>query len=353
MFATLTDSDRRLAIQRLTALWALNECGLGGVLHAFNSPFTGLLVGSLAMVCIAFICALSEQKWKTVMTSLLLVLVIKALVSPHSSPTAYLAVTFQAVTGALIYRFIPYLSIASVLFVTLGLIESALQRLLTLTILYGNTLWDAINIWGEWVTERWGVLMPVSSASLIIWTYLTIHLAAGVLIGWSVYKSLKAVSSEWGKGQYQLVLTETDTRTFFKVRKKNKWRRYVFFLALIAMIVFAYSGVPDPESNIQQGLIAVMRAFAILTLWYVFLAPALIRWLQGYLSKKHKQLSIEVAQTMEMFPRFLWIIDRVRTESSGLRSLRRLKYIVVHSLLYILQYRTHDDTDSNGTSQKS
>lgn len=353
MFASITDTDRRLAIQRLTALWALNECGLGGVLHAFNSPFTGLLVGSLAMVCIAFICALARQKWKTVMTSLLLVLVIKALVSPHSSPTAYLAVSFQAVTGALIYRFIPYLSVASVLFVTLGLIESALQRLLTLTILYGNTLWDAINIWGEWVTEKWGVLIPVSSASLIIWTYLSIHLAAGVLIGWSVYKTLKAVSSEWGKGQYQLVLKEGDARTFFKAGKKNKWRRYVFFFVLIAIIVFAYSGLPDPDSNIQQGLIAIMRAFAILTLWYVFLAPALIRWLQSYLSKKHKQLSAEVAQTMEMFPRLLWIIDRVRTESSSLRSLRRIKYIVVHSLLYILQYRTDDDTDINGTGQES
>src|SRR5690606_29531378 len=94
--------DRTLAIQRLTALWALNECGLGGLLHALNSPMTGLLVGSIAMVCIALICSLADDKWRTVMSSLLIVLIIKALVSPHSSPTAYVAVAFQGVTGALI-----------------------------------------------------------------------------------------------------------------------------------------------------------------------------------------------------------------------------------------------------------
>ncbi len=178
MFAQISSSDRTIAIQRLTALWALNECGLGGFLHAIQSPFTGLLVGSLAMICIAFICSLSENKWQTMMTSLAIVLVIKALVSPHSTPTAYIAVIFQGVTGAFIYRYIPGLLFSSMLFVSLGLVESALQRLLTLTILYGNTLWEAINIWGEWVTKQWGVILPFSSSRLIIFFYLAIHLLA-------------------------------------------------------------------------------------------------------------------------------------------------------------------------------
>ncbi len=353
MFETTSTSDRNLAIQRLTALWALNECGLGGVLHAFNSPFTGLLVGSFAMICIAFICALADNKWKTIMTSLFVVLVIKALVSPHSSPTAYIAVIFQGVTGALIYRFIPNLLVSSIIFLSLGLIESALQRLFTLTVLYGNTLWEAINIWGEWVAAKWGVLIPVSSSKIIIYTYLSIHLLVGFIIGWLTYKTIKSVHAQWGLKQYALVLGKEDTKSLFKHKKKKSWRRFIFFFVLVAIIILAYSGLPDSDSNIQQGLLAIIRACAVLTLWFVFLAPLMIRLLRKYLNKKHQQLSLEVSQTMDMFPHLLWIIDKAWNESKSLRFFQRLKLFLLHTLLYILQYRTADDTDSNRTDKES
>ena len=199
MFENVSSSDRILAIQRLTALWALNECGLGGFLHALQSPFTGLLVGSFAMICIAFICSLAENKWQSMMTSLAIVLVIKALVSPHTSPTAYIAVVFQGLTGALIYRFIPGFLFSSILFFTLGLIESAIQRLLTLAILYGNTIWEAINIWGAWVAKEWGVILPFSSSRLIIFLYLGIHFIAGILVGWGTYKMIRFAKEHWEK----------------------------------------------------------------------------------------------------------------------------------------------------------
>lgn len=353
MFESIALSDRQLAIQRLTALWALNECGLGGVLHAFNSPFTGLLVGSFAMLCIAFICALSDQKWKTVMTALMVVLVIKALVSPHSSPTAYIAVIFQGVTGALIYRFIPGLLFSSILFVSLGLVESALQRLFTLTVLYGNTLWEAINIWGEWVAMRWGLIIPVTSTQLIIYTYLSIHLVVGIVVGWMAYKTIRSVHALWGQKKYSLLLEKGDTKALFKRKKQGKWRRYIFFFVLVAIIIFAYSGLPDPDSNMQQGLLSIMRACAVLALWFVFLAPVLIRYLKKYLSHKHRQLSTEVSQTMDLFPHLLWIIDKAWVESKAFRSFQRLKFFLVHTLLYILQFRMADDADIHRTDTES
>ncbi len=279
------------------------------------------------------------------MTSLIVVLVIKALVSPHSSPTAYIAVIFQGVTGALIYRYMPHLLLSSVFFVSLGLIESALQRLFTLTVLYGNTLWDAINIWGDWVAHKWGLIIPVTSSTLIIYTYLSIHLISGIVVGWLLYKVIKSVHAQWGQIKYSLVLEHDDTKALFKPKKKGRWRRYVFFLVLVAVIVFAYSGLPDPDSNIQQGLLSILRACAVLTLWFVFLAPMLIHYLKKYLSKKHQQLSHQVSQTMDMFPQILWIIDKAWTESKTLRSFQRLKFFVIHTLLYILQYRLKDDTD--------
>lgn len=343
-----------LAIQRLTALWALNECGLGGILHAFNSAFTGLLVGSLAMVCIAFICSLAENKWKTIMTSMLVVLIIKALVSPHTPPTAYIAVMFQGITGALIYRYIPNLLIGSLLFFTLGLLESALQRLILLTILYGNTLWDAIDIWGKWVADRWNVILPASSSRLIIYVYLSVHFFVGILMGWLTFLTIKAVQSKWGHSAYQLQLTKDDRKEW--VRKgghKNPWKKNILLLAVILMIGLAYSQVVQGEHALQKALVTLLRVAGILVIWYVFLAPWVIRLIQRFLRKKHAQLADEVSHTMDMFPHLIWIVDKAWKETSGLSFFKKWKTFLVHSMLYLLQYKTADDLPVHGTDSKS
>lgn len=354
MFENVPSSDRTIAIQRLTALWALNECGLGGFLHALQSPFTGLLVGSIAMICIAFICSLADNKWQTVMMSLAIVLVIKALVSPHSSPTAYIAVIFQGVIGAVIYRFIPGLLKSSLLFVSIGLIESAIQRLLTLTILYGNTIWEAVNIWGTWVTGQWGIILPFSSSRLIIFFYLAIHLGAGMAIGWLIFRTIRAVKDHWGEAKYHLRLSAEDKKEFINsnIGHKKKWKRYVFFFVLTIIIVFAYS-LHDGATGIQKGLIAILRAIAILALWFVFIAPVMIHLLQKWLHKKHQQLTKEITSTMEMFPQIIWIIDKAWKETVHLRFFNRWKSFLLHSFLYILQYTPYHDPDPDRSGPKS
>jgi len=356
MFENLSPSDRVLAIQRLTALWAFNECGLGGVLHALQSPFTGLVVGSIAMICIALICVFAENKWQAGMTSLVIVLVIKALVSPHSSPTAYIAVTFQAVTGAFIYKYIPNLTLASIFFVCLGLIESACQRILTLTILYGNSLWEAVDIWGKWVAEKWGLILPLSSSYMIIVLYLFIHLIAGVFIGWSIYKIIIAVKKLWGISQYQLHLNKEHQKNIFLknegTKKRFRWKRYALFVVLMLLIVVAYS-INEDVNDFQKGMISVARAFAILGIWFLFIGPFVMKLLRKYLQKKHNELSVQVGHTLDMIPELAWLLDKAWKETQQRRGFARIKSFVIHSLLYILQYKTSDDTHTDRADTQS
>ena len=346
----INQQENTIAIQRLTALWALNECGLGGILHAFNSPFTGLLVGSMAMVCITFICSLAQHKWRTVMTSLIIVLIIKALVSPHSSPTAYIAVAFQGVTGALIYRFIPNLLVGSLFFFTLGLLESAMQRLIMLTVIFGKALWEAINMWGKSVAEKWDIIIPVSSSQLLIYIYLSIHFVVGLLMGWITYRAVKAVHSRWGQAQYQLQLDVGDRKEFIggKGKRKKSWMRYAMLLLILLMIPLAYSQFMSSESAVKTGLITLLRVAIILILWFVFVAPLVIRLLQSFLKKKHQQLAADVSRTMDMFPQLLWIIDKAWKETSELKFIRRWKAFVILAMVYVLQYKTVYDPDTHG-----
>ena len=62
-YHNLTTPQRLVAIQRLTAVWAFCESGLGGILHAMQMPFTGLVVGGLAVIIICFIAALTDRNY--------------------------------------------------------------------------------------------------------------------------------------------------------------------------------------------------------------------------------------------------------------------------------------------------
>ena len=145
-------------IARLTALWALSEAGLGGVLHALQSPFTGFFVGGFAIVLVSLIAYFAEDKRKTIFRSLLVVLIIKLAVSPHSPPTSYLAVSFQALMAALIYSNLSLSKWSAMLLGVITLIESALQKLLVLTLIYGKSLWEAINSFSDYIIDRMGFL---------------------------------------------------------------------------------------------------------------------------------------------------------------------------------------------------
>jgi hypothetical protein len=48
-------------VQRLTALWALSEAAFGGVLHAFQVPFTGLFINASAIIFITLIAYYSKN----------------------------------------------------------------------------------------------------------------------------------------------------------------------------------------------------------------------------------------------------------------------------------------------------
>jgi multisubunit Na+/H+ antiporter MnhB subunit len=336
-------TDRALAIQRLTALWALNECGLGGLLHALNSPFTGLVVGSIAMICIALICSLSGHSWKAVMTSLVIVLIIKGLVSPHSSPTAYVAVAFQGVSGALIFRYVPGLLAGSLFFFTLGQVESAMQRLIMLTLLYGQSLWNAVDIWGKWVGDKWGVVLPASSSTMIIVLYLLIHVAAGLLVGWWCYRIIRTIQRQWGDTAYQLTLSAEDRKAFMPGARSasGPWKRLALLATLIMLITLAYGVLPG-ENDWQKAMVSILRVVVILVLWFVFIAPMMVRFMHRLLRHKRQQLAAEVTQVMDMFPALLWILDKAWTETRNEGAWTRGQAFLTRALLYALQYKTHD-----------
>ena len=148
------------AIQRLTALWAFSESGLGGILHAWQMPFTGLIVGGFAVIIISIIAHYSRSHYKEILKSAVIVLVVKIVVSPHTPFPAYVAVSFQAIIGYLLFRFAGLNLFSILVFSIMAMFESALQQLLIFILFFGKSLWSAGNDLVESLFHQLGMQVP-------------------------------------------------------------------------------------------------------------------------------------------------------------------------------------------------
>ena len=173
--------NNKSIIDKLTALWALNESGLGGFLHVFNTPFTGLIVGGIAILLISLIAYYAENKWQAILKALVIVLIIKMAVSPYSPFGAYVAVSFQALFGAFLFSNFSWKGLSLMILGMVTFLESAVQKLLILTIVYGTELWEAINIYGTWVQKKMNFVSESSTTSVLVTVYLLVYGIAGLL----------------------------------------------------------------------------------------------------------------------------------------------------------------------------
>ncbi|MBK9377014.1 MAG: hypothetical protein IPM86_01485 [Saprospiraceae bacterium] len=140
-------------LYRLTALWAFIESGLGGILHALKFPFTGLIIAGFALLLITLILHYSGKNKKFIFTSLMIVLLVKMVLSPHTSPTAYFAVTFQALALYAIVKLFGLNRFALFAGFVIAILQSAFQKLIVLTLVGGFTFWHSVQSFIEWVQK--------------------------------------------------------------------------------------------------------------------------------------------------------------------------------------------------------
>ncbi len=306
--------DSKAAIQRLTALWAFSECGIGGVMHLMKLPFTGLILGGLACIIVVLIARLTDNLQKDMVRSLLIVCLIKLSVSPHSPFTAYIAVAFQGLIGLVVYQWFG-LRWWSVLFVCIiSMVESALQKLLVLTLIFGNPLWDAINNFGASVLKNFGVAPGYSSSDLLIGLYLTIYTLSGICIAWISHYLLNILNKPEKVMLYENIQQKLIDTIENNKPKKSPFRKNIAVLLMTILIVSAilYSG----DEIWKNALFLILRSVLILILLYKIISPSILFILHKWLLKKQSAAQIDLKLTTDLFPQIRSIIVFAREQGS-------------------------------------
>lgn len=344
----LSSEQRTLAVQRLTALWAFTESGLGGIMHALRIPFTGLLVGGMAIVMICLIARISDGNYKQVLKSAVIVLIVKAMVSPHTPPPAYLAVSFQALLGYGLFRLMGVHFFSILLLSILAMVESAIQKILILTLFYGQSLWKATDSMVNFITSQLG-FAAVNGSYWIVGTYLFIYIAGGILIAWLAAYSIRTLYKPESIENPIIVSQQWVTPTHQKKGNYTKLWSMIIILILLSLSLFFFA--PDNK----QGWLAVAKSvswtISAIIIWYVFISPLLTKILRRILNKQQHRYSEDVLQVVSLLPVLKQLTASAWQQSKAHNGLYRWRYffsLLIHSsLLY------NDTKSSKASSQTS
>ncbi|MDB5197475.1 MAG: hypothetical protein JWP88_1846 [Flaviaesturariibacter sp.] len=326
----LTPEQRRLTLQRLTALWAFSESGLGGVLHALQVPFTGLVVGGLAIILISFIGYIAPKNSTELLKSLVLVLLVKAVVSPHTPFPAYIAVGFQGLLGFGLFRLFRVNLITILFFSVTAMIESAVQKLLILTLFFGQSFWKATDELIRFIGKQFSVSINAGSYWLI-GLYILIYFIGGVVT---------AVLT------YRLIFSQTEAvqpmPQYFSAEKKGEQirRSYVqrftillLFAVVLSIILFFFD--KQPALAMVKPIVWTLTAILV---WYGLLTPLFSRLLQSLLQKNRNKYNNQLNSTLALLPVFRTLTTQAWINSKTAHGWRRVPLFLRTLLSWSLTY---------------
>jgi hypothetical protein len=300
---------------RLVALWAVCEGMLGGIIHGFNLPGTGLFISSAAVICIALIAWHYPVKG-AILKATVIVAIVKMMLSPHSPPTAYIAVFFQGLIGGLLFSGKKNFRLVCLLLATLALVESAIQRILVMTIIYGNGLWKAID---AFITKLTGEKEITNYSWYIAIAYVLMHFTAGLIVGRFAGKL---------PGKLQWNETYENDPVAIEIRLKTKRKRKIVLLvtwiALLGLYIQSGYRIGTPLLPSSLPLQIIIRSLLVVFLWYFVISPLLSAWLKKWLEKKQYSFKDEVAAIVELIPSTQQLLHQSWRQTAGIRGIKRL-----------------------------
>lgn len=317
-----TSSTPSIIYYRLIALWVLCEALLGSIIFTFKIPVSGLVIGSCAVVCISLLAWYVPAKG-AIIKATIIVAIFKMMLSPQAPPPAYIAVFFQGLMGELLFWNRRYFRFFCLVLALLAMIESAFQRIISITIIYGNDIWTAVNGFLKRLT---GSDQLTDYSFFIIFLYVLIHIIAGILVG--VWAGLLPQRIQlMGAFQKQYSVETVKTTLAIPQRKRKKTFRLVLFIVWIVLLAiyiqsfFKIGTALLPSSMILRILI---RSFIIVLTWYFLLSPVLKQLLHKWLQQKKQQSAEQVQQVLNLLPSTQGLIMRSWQLSADHKGWRRI-----------------------------
>jgi len=303
-------------------------------MFALKIPLTGFFVGGFAIVLIALIAYYSDRSYRQVIQATILVMLVKALVSPHAPLPAYIAVAFQGFAGALLFRTVRNFRLAAILLGVLGMAESALQKLILLTLLFGKSLWEALDEFFRSIVKDFSLPAHLSFSMLVITVYLGIYIVWGFIIGWWTGKLPQQIATQWTTvtDRYHKL---PDTIAAVAAPRRKKMSRYWLLPALLVFII-AMVLMDSHAQGWQKAWYVLVRSIAATLLLFGLVQP-LAKWLiQRWLQRQNNERHAAARKIAGSLPELRTYIKPAWQMAAGSKGFGRLRAFVFNLIVLTL-----------------
>jgi hypothetical protein len=335
MKTVITPFDKQL-YYRLIALWVLCEAVLGGMMHAVKLPFTGIVVSSGAVICICLIAYYVPARG-AILRATIIVAVFKMMLSPHTPPTAYIAVFFQGMVGQILFFNLRFFRLSCILLAVFALVESALQRIIVLVVLYGNNFWNAMN---EFVRKLTGDNSMTNYSMVVATGYIILHVFIGLIVG--VFAgSIVWQSKSWSilHEEYLIPATPADCEPAKGGgKRKNKVKYISVFIWISLAILFLQSWLHIGKAILTPNTLLqiMLRSVLIILTWYFLLSPLLTAFIKKWLTTQQARSGSDINQVISLLPSTKYMFLKSWELSSSVKGWKRLsvfcKIVLVNTL---------------------
>ncbi len=320
----------------------------GGILHVFRVPLSGALLSGFAAILISLLSLFSVSRGE-ILKAAIIVIVIKASISPYTPLTAYFAVFLQGCLGELFFYSRKFFEISSFLFAIAIVLLAGAQRILILTILFGNSFWNSIDVYSKILVSQFFSNAQsnnmVSVSMIIISAYMFLHLIIGVTIGiisgrlpeW-IDKNISDI--ERLKPVLSSIKKEVPDIKKNKKRWWNKTSGKIFLIVVLILVIYSYLHPELGKDYALDLIIMLLRSFLILFLWFTLLSPLLYKVFQKFISKKQNSYLVETNKIISSFPELKKIAFLSWTESNNFKGIKRLKCFLTSIALLALLIRS-------------
>lgn len=308
-------------VLKLTYCWAFTEAGLGGLLHLLHIPLTGFVAGGFAIILISLITKYSTHVFASVMKSLALVLAVKFTLSPYSPFGAYVAVSFQALAGALLFAVFGLRNVTVIVFAVLAMLESALQKPLLAWVIMGNDFFKSAT---ALLQKDWNINLQTLQNMLLI--ALSLYLLVYVLWAFVVAKWTNYLRKNIEQIRLNEVQIETAKAALLMQKKqRTKGKRtpvFVFAMAVLLVALIAFTALK------VLPVAYLLRTIALLLIFFVLIPFIIKKQQQRFVSKNNTAISAAI-QTIPIIRQRTLIAYEM---SKPLNSLQTMKAFVTATI---------------------
>ncbi|HVK97949.1 MAG TPA: hypothetical protein VM368_09030, partial [Flavisolibacter sp.] len=263
-----------------------------------------------------------------------IVAIFKMLLSPHTPLPAYIAVFFQGFAGELIFSFFKFSRTGCVLLGILALVESAVQRIIVLVVLYGNTFWNAVN---QFISKITGENAVTNYSLILAFSYIILHALAGIAAGLFAVHLVKT-SSLFYTANRDYLIKENGREAMTKTKKKKRKISFlvVVWLVLILLLFQSLFNIGSPVVPSITAVQIIFRSVLIVLTWYLFISPLAEKYLKKWLQKQQAKSNKDISEVALLLPATQYLFRKSWELSARKKGLQRIstccKIILINTL---------------------